>query len=76
MPAAGLRAAASAGLRRVGVTVAGARSGDIGDLYRLARGLGVEAVVLSVCNSGLSRGESMAAAKADIIWGVPPARSC
>ncbi|MFO7949234.1 MAG: hypothetical protein R6U36_02570 [Candidatus Fermentibacteraceae bacterium] len=56
--------------------MAGARSGDIGDLYRLARGLGVEAVVLSVCNSGLSRGESMAAAKADIIWGVPPARSC
>lgn len=68
-PAAGLRAAAAAVLRRMGVTVAGARSGAIGDLYRLGRCLGAEAVVLSVCNNGLSRGESMVAAKADIVWG-------
>lgn len=68
-PAAGLRVAASAGLRRVGITVAGNQADLIGSLRERAEGLGVEAVLLSVCNSGLSPGESMAAAKADIIWG-------
>jgi hypothetical protein len=56
-------------MHRVGVTVAGNRVRQIDDLYRLAEALDVEAVVLSVCNSGLSSRESMAAAKADIIWG-------
>ena len=68
-PAAGLRAAASAGMRRVGVTVAGNQAGLMEELRETAEGLGMEAVLLSVCNTGLSPGESMAAAKADIIWG-------
>lgn len=67
-PAAGLRAASSAGLLRVGVTVAGNQAGLMEEIRETAEGLGVEAVLLSVCNSGLSRGESMAASKADIIW--------
>lgn len=68
-PARALRLSAEAGIRRVGVTVAGPGCGDIEDLRKISGNLGLKPVVLSVCNSGLSSGESMAAAKADIIWG-------
>ena len=68
-PLAGLKAAASAGMKSVGVTVAGPQAMLAGRIRRAAVLLGVEAVVMSVCNSGLSQGESMAAAEADILWG-------
>lgn len=73
-PAAGLVAAAEAGARRIAVTVAGYRCGRIPEVRAAASDARVEVVVLSVCNTGLSGGESMEAAKADIVWGCAAER--
>ena len=47
----GLRVAAEMGMRRVAVTIIGARSWEIPEIRRVSEELGVEAIVFSTCNT-------------------------
>ncbi|MBN1676219.1 MAG: DUF2099 family protein [Kiritimatiellae bacterium] len=67
--AAGVRAAAESGCRRVAVTVNGSSDESLAALRALEKEMGLEVTVLGVCTTGISRERAETLADhADLIW--------